>query len=458
MNKKRTEKIIIFGLITMLIVSACFLEANIVKATEIVGEQQKFNVGEEEPIEVEIEQSIEKYFNIGENQVLLQQKIVASTNREVNKEKEKLQIVAPEIKETKPELAILLVDGKKADEKYYDYDAEKGELNIELDNNTGIPSVYKVIYGYKEITAEQQEIKLNTKVYTKFENVDEEKETIDEKILAIQVVGEKVSVEGKITNEAYKGYLYEAKENETIYQEDYVVEISNMQEIENINIANETREYTYYQKNIDKRTKEETEERIAVQIKDNVYFKTTEINKENMIAILGEYGKIILKNQNDEILAEITKDSEVDKNGNIVVNYEKNQVLNIKAETTKPQEIGTLIIKNTKAIGANTGYTRDELKTLEFLEEIVTANESSSNLKMKLLETSSEIKLDVNKENWSTVIENKDVQISVILKSDSNNYDLYKNPTIRLELPADVEQLNVNSINKLYVGRLKWKK
>ena len=451
MNKKRTGKIIIFCLIAILMLSAFLVETNIVKATEIVGEGQKFNAGEEVSVEVQLEQSVEKYFNITENQFLLQQKIIVSTNQgTVKKEKERLQIVAPEILETKPELAILLVDGKKANEKCYTYDAEKGELNIEVDNNTGIPSVYKVVYGYNEITAEQQEIKLNTKAYTKFENIDEEKEAIDEKTLTIEPMGEKVSVEGKITNEVYKGYLYESKENETIYQEDYVIEISNMQEIENIKITNEAREYTYYQKTVNKRTKEETEDRIGVQVKDNVYFKTTEINKDNMIEVLGEEGKIVLKNQNDEVLAEITKDSESDENGNIVVTYENNQVLNIKLETTKPEEIGTLTIKNTKAIGANIGYTREELKNLQFLEETVTANESTATLKMELLETNSEIKLDVNKEQLSTVIENKDVQISLTLKSDSNNYDLYKNPTIRLELPADVEQLNVNSINKLY--------
>ena len=451
MNKKRTGKIIIFCVITMLMLSAYFVGANIVKATEIVGEQRRFNTAEEAAVEVGIEQNIEKYFDLAEGQVLLQQKIVVSTNSEaVKKEKERLQIVAPEILEIKPELAILLVDGKKADEKCYAYDAEKGELNIEVDNNTGIPSVYKVIYGYSEIVAEQKEIKLNTKVYTKLENIEKEKETVDEKILTVEPIGEKVSIDGKITNEVYKGYLYEAKENETIYKENYEIEISNMQEVEEIKIANEAREYTYYQKNVDKKTKEETIDRIAVQVKDNVYFKTTEINKDNMKEILGEEGKIIIKNQNDEVLAKITKDSEVDENGNIVINYEKDQVLNLKVEASKPEQIGTLFIKNIKAIGANTDYTREELKTLEYLEEIVTANGSTTTLKMNLLETFTEVILDVNKQNWSTVIENEDVQISLILKSDLNKYDLYKNPIIRLELPADVEQINVNSINKLY--------
>ena len=51
MNKKRTGKIIIFCVITMLMLSAYFVGANIVKATEIVGEQRRFNTAEEAAVE-----------------------------------------------------------------------------------------------------------------------------------------------------------------------------------------------------------------------------------------------------------------------------------------------------------------------------------------------------------------------------------------------------------------------
>ena len=43
------------------------------------------------------------------------------------------------------------------------------------------------------------------------ENVEEEIEIQDEKKVEINPIGQKISIQGEITKEIYKGYLYEAK-------------------------------------------------------------------------------------------------------------------------------------------------------------------------------------------------------------------------------------------------------
>ncbi len=54
-----------------------------------------------------------------------------------------------------------------------------------------------------------------------------------------------ISIQGEITKGVYKGYLYEAKENKTNYEENYIIEISNTQNVEAMNISKEKEVFTY---------------------------------------------------------------------------------------------------------------------------------------------------------------------------------------------------------------------
>lgn len=53
----------------------------------------------------------------------------------------------------------------------------------------------------------------------------------------------------------------------------------------------------------------------------NTKYKTTTINKEKMLAILGQEGNVQIKN--GETIIVINKESEIDSQGNVVINYEK---------------------------------------------------------------------------------------------------------------------------------------
>ena len=264
---------IILGTILVAIFACIFIKKENISATEIIGKQQNYNIETEEPATIGIEQDIEKYIKLEGTEVLLQQKIIVTSNKD-SVEKEKLQIQVPDIQEKQPQKIVVLADGKRLATQNYNYDAENKQLNIE---NTRKVKTYKIIYTYPEIEIEQEEIQLSTKAYIKVEN-QEEIETEDEQTITIQETGDAVSIEEKMTKETYKGYLYEAKENETIYGENYIIEVSNTQNEEEMEITKEKEIYTY----------EEQGTKIENSTNQSTYFKQTSINKEQMIDILGD--------------------------------------------------------------------------------------------------------------------------------------------------------------------------
>ena len=215
---------IILGTILVAIFACIFIKKENISATEIIGKQQNYNIETEEPATIGIEQNIEKYIKLEGAEVLLQQKIIVTSNKD-SVDKEKLEIKVPDIQEKQPQKIVVLADGKRLSTQNYNYDAENKQLNIETAKKI---KTYKIIYTYPEIEIEQEEIQLSTKAYIKVEN-QEEIETKDEQTVTIQETGEVVSIEEKMTKETYKGYLYEAKENETIYGENYIIEVSNTQ-------------------------------------------------------------------------------------------------------------------------------------------------------------------------------------------------------------------------------------
>ena len=264
---------IILGTILVAIFACIFIKKENISATEIIGKQQNYNIETEEPATIGIEQNVEKYIKLEGAEVLLQQKIVVTSNKD-SVEKEKLQIQVPDIQEKQPQKIVVLADGKRLAIQNYNYDAQNKQLNIETAKKI---KTYKIIYTYPEIEIEQEEIQLSTKAQIKVES-QEEVEAKDEQTITIQETGEAVSIEEKMTKETYKGYLYEAKENETIYGENYIIEVSNTQNEEEMEITKENEIYTY----------EEQGAKIENSTNQSTYFKQTSINKEQMIDILGD--------------------------------------------------------------------------------------------------------------------------------------------------------------------------
>ncbi len=184
----------------------------------------------------------------------------------------------------------------------------------------------------------------------------------------------------------------------------------------------------------------------------NVIYNKTLLSKEQLDKIFGENGNITIYNQDKNIMDAITSETPVDAEGNIVVDYEGKNVTSIYLQATAPVKEGTLTFKHTKTICTN--GNSEIVKAASEIRNTVVANEKNVETTMQLEDSTTKATLEVNKESLSTVVSNH-VEIKAVLTSNDEKYDLYKNPEIQIELPEQVENIEINSIDILYENELK---
>lgn len=411
---------------------------------------------------INMTQDLEKYIVLGEEQ-FVQQKIVTEVPDNIlPREKEVLNVDVPSLGEGQeqkiPEEVYVLHNGKKLEQSKVNYNKENRKITIQNSNyiNTenkmiwGNPkNEYDIIYKYKnvvEVPAKiQLQAELQSKLYTKDETIKQEMQEVE-----LKQKGNLVSIQEDITNQIHKGYLYANVENETQYYENDIVKISSASNVENIDITKDSEEFE------DKNGK-----RFKI---NNSVFKSTTINKDEFLRIFGDNGEIIIKKQEEQILGNINKNTQADENGNITISYEQ-EVKNIKIVTTKPISEGNINFRHTKALKGNTGYTKEQLKSFNTLinntkvvatvlektteSEIKTSvSEETVETKMQLQDTKTEAKLEVSNTNLTTLQKNENIQFLVTLKSNTAEYDLYKNPTVEIQLPSEIN-INVKKITQL---------
>lgn len=243
----------------------------------------------------------------------------------------------------------------------------------------------------------------------------------------------------EITKEVYKGYLYQGKQKETSFEEKIVMDSSGQENEAGMKFANKEENYIAYS---------QSEEKISYEAREDIRVKETKLNKDNFLEILGESGEIIIKNQEEEEIAKITNETQVDENGNMVIMYEDKQVSKLMINTTKPIKEGQLIIHNKKAISANSGYAKEQIRQFKTLEEQIEVNEEMMTLSMELLETKAEAEIEMTQTNLSTLTKNENIQMKLTLKTNQIQYDLYKNPYIEIVFPSTL-QVDLKSINQI---------
>ncbi len=234
-------------------------------------------------------------------------------------------------------------------------------------------------------------------------------------------------------NSIYKGKIYTGEERE--YTEKSKINIGYKEIVNNVTFNLNTS--TYLTANSE--------------LAANIVYKEITINKEEIVKVLGEDGYIEIKDENNLVVANITKDAEVDENGNIKVTVNAKKVT---ITTSKPIEEGTLNIESKKAI-QNSGYTREQIKELTGIKETVSVGYngnvySNKESKIELKETQTSAKLDVNVEKLGTIEENKNVKMTVTLPNNDESKDLYQNPTIKITLPKQVTKVTESKCKLLY--------
>ena len=348
----------------------------------------------------------------------------------------------------------------KSDEKIQkDYDKEKGILQVvELENDQ---CEYTVVINYSQNCYTKDEIKRTLKFSGKVlaQLANEEKETI------ITNIDESYDVDKNISNlittslettDIYNGFINSNKENGTKYVTDYTENLDI--DVGYKEIADEVRlelnnKFISGDKFLDT---------------NEIIYKSTKVNKNEVLSKLGEDGTLKILNSNGEVLGEVNKDTETQEDGTIEFNYE-NEIAELEIVMSKPIQLGKINIQNNRQIkdtvinvednkiienhliqginnveiinGENTEITKEEIYKFE------------STYATEIKDAETRVDLSIDKTEWTNNIQN-DVIFTAVLVTDSEKNSLFKNPVIEIELPKEVEKVILGDINLLYDDNL----
>ena len=442
--------------------------------------------------EIALEEQIEKYIPYtlnNQNGVMLQTKIKASIlNNSMPAKEENIEITVPTIANKKPISVNIAANTTKAtngDENAiaftkdnYIYNQELGTITITVKNdadeqqnitwNKNAQDEFIVTYLYPQeilnnMPQEGNKIQLKTKAnittYGTKENTIEKTITSDAilKDSISNIVDIQVSTD---VEELSKGYIYANYEAEEKIETEY-------KEIINANIGSRilTDNVILYS-NVDNFIKDENAKGATTVNNTNyAHIKELKIEKEIYDKFIGEEGYINLY-QGSTLISTINKDTQEIKDKNIVVNLSENDINELTIITSKPLVEGKLKIELTKALKGNIGYSKSQMKDFTKLE-VNTAlkavnngiifTEQSTSKNINFTEPKSTAEITINNENLSTVVTNKDIELRAILKTNSLNYNLYKNPSITITMPSYIENINVKNVQVLFDDELKIK-
>ena len=363
--------------------------------------------------------------------------------------------------------------GEQAKDWQYEYDSENGEFklvavnnqdengNIYSENVENARDEYRVIAYYGEECYSDKVDKTNIKLDGEVQIIlaDDNETQISSKIEKEFEVEDNISgliTEEIITDDIFKGYIYSNIKNatnyETIFNEKAELNISYKEIADEISFSNTT-QFTYKDGN-------------SVDTSDVIY-KSTKINKNEVLQILGEDGKLEILDQNGKILLEINNNTEVSDDGIVEVNYEE-ETTGIVIKTTKPVNVGTITINNTKAIKST--MVDNNVNGIKTNIEIICKNEKQSEQEeqekelkevyqfkneqvTELKEPETKIEARIDNKDWLSYT-NNNVNFHLTLLSNEAKYDLFTNPVIEIKLPEEVEKVVLGDVHPLYGGNL----
>ncbi len=406
----------------------------------VIADEGNNNETQETTIDIAINQEIEKYLPVDDSSALLQQKVRIESSNQSDKEQEEVIVSVPAIGDKLPDTTIVLYNGQKLQDDLYSYNVEEGKIYIynNQDQNQMSNTVeYKIIYGYMDIVVQEVSIYSRTEVNMKLVNNDIIFSNQNDYEAIVSQTGSKVSITGRITAQTNKGYMYTANKENINFADQYNVEISNLQDVQEINIANSDINFLLDDESI-------------LSADDYIFYNTTIINKENMINILGEDGQIEVLNENDEVIYVINNSTEADSNGNIQIGYGSNGLAkNIKFRTSVPKEMGTLEFANIKHLDTNINYDMGQIQIIRAIAEKIYTNDSETTLRMNLEEPKTTVSVETDKSQLDTTIEQNELEVNVVLKANEPTEKLFNNPYIEIVLPSQVESINPTEDIKL---------
>ena len=208
----------------------------------------------------------------------------------------------------------------------------------------------------------------------------------------------------------------------------------------------------------------------------NIFYKSTKINKSELMSVIGDDGILEIKyttlaedtlpeevveqqTENQEPqkgivtaengVVEIGLATEADEEGNITIMYPQNTTsLEMKIQTqTQITSIEKLEIVHTRAIEIVENI--EEVNLLETTKQIVVTGEEEilnkqESFSMPISYTKTVAELGIDKTQFSTSVENK-VNFTITMYTNELKYDLYKNPYFIIELPKEIKEVSIDN-------------
>lgn len=407
--------------------------------------------------EAVLEAEIVKYvpYNVNEQKGLIMQVDIKSNLKDnvLPIKENRIEISVPEINGVAPQ-NITVYNKKNIENFTFDYDKENAKVTIIVQNNknengeilfdNSLLNEFIITYKYSETAlAEQANVVINADSNIKVYSYDEKEfaSNFNGEATLTEKIGDIIDFRLESEENLSKGYIYTnyntTEKVETIYKEKVRANIALPELVDGIKLSLDADKFVIDDK----------------EYSSNAYYKNLKIDKTAWMKILGEEGIIKITSENYEVV--IDKNTEVSE---IELNLK-----NLNIETSKPITDGELVFNFEKAISGENSYTKVQMEKVQALKQEITAVvvnsnetivEKNENIKLNFVEPQTVAELQINNTNLSTVVTNENIELKVILKTDSIYNKLYENPNIKITLPSYVENINIKNIQLLFEDEL----
>lgn len=388
-----------------------------------------------------------------------------------------LEILAPVINDVKPTYATVIAtkteatngktDGIEFNNNNYTYNQEEGKLTINTSNlqdaiswKNGVDEYIvtflfegEEIYNYAVANGIDSTIDItsNLTVYSGQEtNVTN---NVNIPVKYTEKYNNITDFSISASKDLSKGYIYtnySSKDKiETEYTNKYIATIASTKLVNSIQFS----------QSYDKFLTEEEEEGITTIGSNNyAYNKRIEISQSIFNKILGEDGLVTIKDNKDNVLGTINKESTLE-NGMYILDLSEQNNNKLVIETTTPVSEGQLKLNIVKAVKGEIDYSKEQMKNFNKIEmELIgKVNETSDKYtaQTELKEPETKVDLEISKKDLTTVLKNENVEIRAVLDTSSEYNALFESPTLKIILPSSIQEVTLKSTNILLDNGLK---
>ena len=281
------------------------------------------------------------------------------------------------------------------------------------------------------------------------------------------------------------------QEQETEYQEKLTLALEQDKEIGRIKISDMNTKINFETVE-ENEADEQEEESIEPEETINIFYKTTKINKDELLNKIGTNGVLEIKynelkkeaqineTEEEQVITEeaeetdiivlpeveeentekenvgiinaengsvtINSETEADEAGNITIVYPENTISVEMTIKTEVQKIENLEILNNKSIAKVSDIDRiNELETAKQVTIQGRVEVIEETIKTPIEYTKTFAELGIDKNQISTTVENK-LNLTITMHTESIKYDLNKNPYFVIELPNIVDMVTIDNM------------